>query len=155
MPIWLKQFSWLDWPVCWLDFYFGKKFQDRLPWKCGATQFWFISFVLGFRWKYLTGLQTDLLMGFFHIFHQLFQLTFFYCGGCEGFSGNDNSKNRIRLSPCLSSFTSVHGATMSNVSRLVWPRTNRPPGASSLGKLGSSRSCCAKEFERRPMFFSP
>ena len=65
------------------------------------------------------------------------------------------SKNRITVSPCLSIFTSVHGATISSVSRFVWPRTNLPPGASSFGKFGSSSSCCANEVERRFTFFSP
>ena len=41
------------------------------------------------------------------------------------------SKNRMTVSPCLSSFTSTQGATRSKVSRLVWPSTNLPPGARS------------------------
>src|ERR1035437_1292873 len=64
-------------------------------------------------------------------------------------------RNRTTVSPCLSIFTSVHGAMISSVSRFVWPSTNLPPGASSFGRLLSSSNNCAKEVERRFTFFSP
>ena len=57
------------------------------------------------------------------------------------------------VSPCLSVLTSFHAGGTSSVSRLVWPRTNKPPALDNLGRSGSSKSCWAKELERRSDVF--
>src|SRR5215510_2576715 len=65
------------------------------------------------------------------------------------------ARKRIQESPCLRMFFSSQFGDKESVSRLVWPRTNKPSCASNEGNSGASSKRCASEVDRRPMFFSP